>query len=112
MAEISSSQVKELREITGAGMMDCKNALVEAKGDVDAAVEWLRNKGLKSVSKRSDRDAKEGVICSSLHPNSRVGVLVELNCETDVVARGTDFSDTAKSEAMHIAWARPRFLDR
>ena len=112
MPEITSQMVKELRERTGAGMMDCKNALAESGGNMETALEWLRKKGLKSIGKRADRDAKEGLIYSYLHPNSRVGVMIELNCETDFVARNTDFQETAKGVAMHIAWANPRFLDR
>ncbi|MCC6954239.1 MAG: translation elongation factor Ts [Deltaproteobacteria bacterium] len=112
MADITAQLVKELRERTGVGMMDCKNALEETKGDMDAAIENLRKKGLKTLGKRMDREAKEGLIYSYLHPNSRVGVLVELNCETDFVARGDDFRETAKGIAMHVAWANPRFLDR
>ena len=112
MAEITSALVKELRDMTGAGMMDCKSALTEAAGDMEKAIDVLRKKGLKSASKRADRDASEGLIYSYIHPNSRVGVLLELNCETDFVARGEDFGGLAKRLAMHIAWANPRFVDR
>ena len=112
MAEISSSQVKELREITGAGMMDCKKALEETSGDVEKATDFLRKKGLKSVEKRAGKVAAEGLIFSYIHPGSRIGVILELNCETDFVARGDDFLQLAKDIGMHIAWAKPLYVSR
>lgn len=112
MAEITSQLVKELRDKTGAGMMDCKKALAETGGDMEKAIDTLRKKGLKDVSKRSGKVASEGQILSYIHAGERIGVLLELNCETDFVARGDDFKALAKSIAMHIAWANPRFLAR
>lgn len=112
MAEITAQMVKELREMTGAGMMDCKKALEEAKGSTDEAVALLRKKGLKQVEKRAGRVAAEGLIYSYIHPGSRVGVLLELNCETDFVARSDEFQELAKAVSMHIAWASPRFVSR
>jgi elongation factor Ts len=112
MAEISAERVKELREKTGAGMMDCKKALSESSGDLEKAIEILRKKGLKDVGKRSGKTAAEGTVLSYIHSGGRIGVLLELNCETDFVARGTDFSNAAREIAMHVAWAKPRFLSR
>jgi elongation factor Ts len=112
MAEISAQLVKELREKTGAGMMDCKKALAEAGGDCDKAIEVLRKKGLKDVDKRSGKIASEGVIYSYIHSGGRIGVMLELNSETDFVARGDDFTTLAKDIAMHVAWSNPRFLQR
>ena len=112
MAEISAQMVKDLREKTGAGMMDCKQALAETAGDLEKAIDFLRKKGLKSVSKRSDKVTAEGTVLSYIHPGSRVGVLLELNCETDFVSRGDDFQTLAKDLAMHIAWSAPKFLSR
>ncbi len=112
MAEISAQLVKELREKTGAGMMDCKKALAEAGGDCDKAIEVLRKKGLKDVDKRSGKVASEGVIYSYIHSGGRIGVMLELNSETDFVARGDDFTSLAKDIAMHVAWSNPRFLQR
>ena len=107
---ISAQLVKELREKTGAGMMDCKKALGEAAGDIEKAIDVLRKKGLKDVSKRSDKVAAEGVVYSYIH-GSRIGVMLELNCETDFVARGEEFQELAKSIAMHIAWSNPKYLN-
>lgn len=112
MSEINAELVKDLRNKTGAGVMACKEALREAKGNVDAAVDYLRKKGLKDVEKRAGRVAAEGAIYSYIHPGSRIGVMLELNCETDFVARGEDFKRLAHDIAMHVAWAAPRFLDR
>jgi elongation factor Ts len=103
MAEISAKLVKELRDITGAGMMDCKKALSETKGDKDKAVEWLRQKGIASAEKKSGRTAAEGAIGSYIHTGARVGVLVEVNCETDFVARGEIFQELIRNVAMQIA---------
>ncbi len=112
MAEVTAQMVKELREMTGAGMMDCKTALAEAAGDSEKAIEVLRKKGLKSVSKRADKVAAEGTVFSYIHPGSRIGVMLEMNCETDFVGRGDDFQGLAREVAMHIAWSKPRFLRR
>jgi elongation factor Ts len=103
MAEISAKLVKELRDATGAGMMDCKKALAETKGDKDKAVEWLRQKGIASAEKKSGRTAAEGAIGSYIHTGARVGVLVEVNCETDFVARGEIFQELIRNVAMQIA---------
>lgn len=110
MGEISASLVKELREKTGAGMMDCKSALSEANGSLDAAIEILRKKGMKDLGKRSGRTAAEGVIGTYIHAGSQIVAIVELNCETDFVARGDEFVDTAKSIAMHVAAMRPLYI--
>jgi elongation factor Ts len=103
MATISASMVKELREKTGAGMMDCKKALAECAGDADKAVEWLRQKGIATAEKKSGRTAAEGAIGSYIHTGARVGVLVEVNCETDFVARGEVFQELLRNVAMQIA---------
>src|SRR5439155_8770429 len=110
--KISAEQVKALREATGAGMMDCKRALQESGGDVARATEWLRQKGLDSAKKRAGRSAAEGVIDSYIHFNARVGVLVEVNCETDFVANTGEFRQLARDVALHVASARPRWLTR
>jgi elongation factor Ts len=110
--KISAEQVKALRQATGAGMMDCKRALQESRGDVAKATEWLRQKGLDSAKKRAGRSAGEGVIDSYIHFNGRVGVLVEVNCETDFVANTTEFRQLARDVALHVASARPRWLTR
>jgi elongation factor Ts len=109
---ITADQVKQLREKTGAGMMDCKTALTETGGDFDKAVEYLRKKGLASAAKRAGRAAKEGMIGHYIHMGGKVGVLVEVNCETDFVARTEDFQQLAKELAMHIAAADPRYVKR
>ena len=103
MAEIPAKDVKELRERTGAGMMDCKKALLETSGDKDKAVEWLRQKGLASASKKAGRVAAEGLVDSYIHTGGRIGVLVEVNCETDFVARNEDFPILVRNIAMQIA---------
>jgi elongation factor Ts len=103
MAEISAKLVKDLRDKTGAGMMDCKKALTEAKGDTEKAIEWLRQKGIASAEKKSGRTAAEGAIGSYIHTGARVGVLVEVNCETDFVARGEIFQELLRNVAMQIA---------
>jgi elongation factor Ts len=107
MTEISASMVKELREKTGAGMMDCKNALSEVKGDIEKAVEFLRKKGLATAQKRAGRAMTEGTIQSYIHMTGKLGVLVEVNCETDFVAKNEDFQQFAKNIAMHIAASNP-----
>jgi elongation factor Ts len=103
MADISAKLVKELRDKTGAGMMDCKKALTETKGDAEKAIEWLRQKGIASAEKKAGRTAAEGAIGSYIHTGARVGVLVEVNCETDFVARGDIFQDLIRNVAMQIA---------
>ena len=113
MAEIGAEKVKQLREMTGAGMMDCKKALQEADGDVEKAVELLRQKGLASAAKRAGRAANQGLIESYIHFNNTVGVLVEVNCETDFVANTEGFRQLAKDIALHIASpAAPRYVSR
>lgn len=108
---ISAADVKKLREMTGAGMMDCKKALTEAGGDQEKAIEVLRKMGLKNVGKRSGKVAAEGYVGMYLHAGGQVAAMVELNCETDFVARGDDFQNTAKGIAMHIAAMKPDYLD-
>jgi elongation factor Ts len=103
MAEISAKLVKDLRDKTGAGMMDCKKALSENNGDIEKAIEWLRQKGIASAEKKSGRTAAEGAIGSYIHTGARVGVLVEVNCETDFVARGEIFQELIRNVAMQIA---------
>jgi len=108
----SAEQVKELRERTGAGVMDCKAALEAAKGDMQGAVEHLRKKGLADAAKKAHREAKDGVVASYIHPGSKIGVLVEVNCETDFVARTDDFQQLVKDLAMQVAAANPSFVSR
>lgn len=103
MAEISAKVVKELRDKTGAGMMDCKKALKENEGDIAKATEWLRQKGITSAEKKSGRVAAEGIVASYIHTGGRVGVLVEVNCETDFVARREEFQTLARNIAMQVA---------
>ena len=110
MAEITAAAVKQLREKTGAGMMECKNALVEAGGSEDKAIDILRTRGLASAKKREGRIAAEGIVGSYIHMGGKVGVLVEVNCETDFVARSDEFQQLVKDIAMHIAAAEPRFV--
>jgi elongation factor Ts len=112
MAEITAAAVKALREKTGAGMMECKNALVEAGASEERAIEILRERGLASARKKEGRIAAEGAVGSYIHMGGKVGVLVELNCETDFVARGADFQQLVKDIAMHIAAAEPRYVSR
>lgn len=107
MANISAAMVKQLREKTGAGMMDCKNALSEVEGDIEKAIELLRKKGLATAQKRAGRALSEGIIQSYIHLNGKLGVLVEVNCETDFVAKNEDFQEFAKNIAMHIAASNP-----
>jgi elongation factor Ts len=108
----TAAQVKELREKTGAGMMDCKAALDESNGDIEKAIDLLRKKGLAQAAKRAGRVAKDGVIGHYIHMGGKVGVLVEVNCETDFVARTPDFQTLAKEIAMHIAAASPLVVKR
>ena len=110
MTAISAGDVKELRERTGAGMMDCKAALVEADGDMDKAIELLRVKGQAKAAKRGERAASEGLVTSYVHHNGKVGVLVEVACETDFVARNEDFAAFTRDIASHIAAAAPRYV--
>src|SRR5688572_30317902 len=112
MAEITAAAVKALREKTGAGMMDCKKALTEAGGNEEQAIEYLRKRGMASASKKAGRVAAEGVVGSYIHMGGKVGVLVEVNCETDFVARTEEFQALVKDIAMHIAAAEPRFVTR
>ncbi|MFM8364760.1 MAG: translation elongation factor Ts [Verrucomicrobiota bacterium] len=112
MSEISAALVKELREKTNAGMMDCKKALTETGGDLAAAEEYLRKKGIASAGKKADRAAKEGTIASYIHMQGKVGVLVEINCETDFVAKNDNFRDFVKDITLHIAAAHPLYVNR
>jgi elongation factor Ts len=112
MAEITAKMVKELREKTGVGMMDCKKALTEANGDFEKAIDELRKKGASKAEKRAGREAKEGIIQSYIHPGANLGVLIEINCETDFVANTDDMADFAKDVAMHIAAANPIVVKR
>lgn len=107
MAEITAQAVKELREKSGAGMLDCKKALLEAGGDFEKAVDWLRQKGLAAASKKSSRAATEGLVGSYIHAGGKIGVLVEINCETDFVAKNEDFQAFVRDVSMHIAAAAP-----
>jgi elongation factor Ts len=109
---VSASTVKELREKTGAGMMDCKKALTETDGDIQKAVDYLRQKGLAAAAKKADRTAADGAVGAYVHPGGKIGVLVEINCETDFVARTTEFQALLKDIAMQVAAANPRFVRR
>ncbi|HKP89664.1 MAG TPA: translation elongation factor Ts [Thermoleophilaceae bacterium] len=110
MAEVKAGDVKALRDRTGAGMMDCKAALQESDGDVEKAIEILRVKGQAQAAKRGERAASEGVVSSYVHATGKIGVIVEVNCETDFVARNDDFQEFARDVALHIAAARPEFV--
>ncbi len=109
---ITAQMVKELREKTGAGMMDCKKALTETEGDFDKAVKMLREKGIAKAAKREGRATAEGVVASYIHPGDKLGVLVEVNCETDFVARTEQFRSFARDIAMHVAAVNPLFVNR
>ncbi len=109
---ITADDVKQLRDKTGAGMMDCKRALTETDGDLDKAVAWLREQGLSTAAKKAGRVAREGVITSYIHHGSRLGVLLELNCETDFVARTDDFQQLARELAMQVAGLAPIYVSR
>ena len=111
MADISAELVKELRERTGAGFMDCKRALTEADGDLDKAVLILREKGLAAAAKKADRDAREGLVSSYIHTGGRVGVLIEVNCETDFVARTDEFQKLVRDLAVQVAGLAPLYVD-
>ena len=112
MSGISATAVKELREISGAGMMDCKKALSEASGNLDKAMDILRKSGIAKAQKKSGRSTKEGMIYSYIHPGSKLGVLIEINCETDFVAKTDDFTNLNKNIAMHIAASAPISVKR
>ena len=112
MAEVTAAAVKQLRDKTGAGMMECKNALVEAEGNDEVAVDILRKRGLASAKKREGRIAAEGIVGQYIHMGGKVGVLVEVNCETDFVARGDEFQQLVKDVAMHVAAAEPKYVSR
>ena len=112
MSGISATAVKELREISGAGMMDCKKALSEASGNLDKAMDILRKSGIAKAQKKSGRSTKEGMIYSYIHPGSKLGVLIEINCETDFVAKTDDFINLSKDLAMHIAASAPISVKR
>jgi elongation factor Ts len=109
---IKPEDVKQLREQTGAGIMDCKRALEESGGDVDKAILWLREKGLSTAAKKAGREAREGIVQSYIHHGARLGVLLELNCETDFVARTEDFQQLAREIAMQIAGMAPQYVSR
>ncbi|MCF8091923.1 MAG: translation elongation factor Ts [Desulfotignum sp.] len=110
MADISAAMVKELREATGSGIMDCKRVLAEADGNMEKAIDLLRKKGLAKAAKRAGRSTSEGIIYSYIHTGAKLGVLVEINCESDFVAKTDDFVEFAKNIAMHIAAANPAGL--
>jgi len=110
--EISIELVKDLRQRTGAGVIDCKTALREAKGDMEAAIEYLRRKGLATAAKKAGRIATDGLVSSYIHAGGKMGVLVEVNCETDFVAKTEDFQSFAKNIAMHIAATNPQYIKR
>jgi elongation factor Ts len=112
MTEISASVVRELRDKTGAGMMDCKKALAETAGNLEKAVDYLRTKGLASASKKAGRATNEGLVYSYIHPGGKVGVLLEVNCESDFVARTDDFVELCKDVAMQIAATNPAYVRR
>lgn len=110
--EVNATLVKELREKTGAGMMDCKKALAETAGNLEKAVDYLRQKGLAAATKKADRVATDGAVGAYVHPGGKIGVLVEINCETDFVARTNEFQSLLKDIAMQVAAASPRFMRR
>jgi len=112
MVELSANEVRTLREKTGAGLMDCKKALQETGGDMEKAIEHLRKKGIMAAEKKVGREAKQGAVTSYIHAGGKIGVLVEINCETDFVARNETFQNFTKDVAMHIAAANPRYLKR
>lgn len=112
MATVTHEMVKDLREKTGAGIMDCKKALTDADGDIDKAFDILRQKGLSIAAKKASRDAKDGAIGSYIHAGGKIGVLVEVNCETDFVARNPEFQELVKDIAMQVAWSNPPYIRR
>jgi elongation factor Ts len=109
---ITTDMIKELRELTGAGVLDCRNALRECEGDVQEAVDFLRKKGLASAAKKSGRIASEGIVTSYIHGNGKIGVLLELNCETDFVAKNEDFQELGRDIAMQVAASKPEYVKR
>jgi elongation factor Ts len=109
---ISAAEVKSLRDVTGAGIMDCKEALGQTNGDMEKAIEYLRKKGMAFAQRRSGRETKEGIIMSYMHPGNRLGVLVEVNCETDFVARTDEFQNFARNVAMQVAATNPIAVKR
>ena len=111
MATITADAVKDLRECTGAGMMDCKRALEESSGDVEKAVLLLRERGVAAAAKKSDREVREGIISSYIHTGGRVGVLIEVNCETDFVARTDEFQNLVRALAIQVAGLSPKWVD-
>jgi elongation factor Ts len=112
MAEITAQMVKELREATNAGVLDCKKALQEAEGDFDRAVDILREKGLSAAAKKANREANEGLVGTYIHPGSKVAAMVEVNCETDFVARTAEFQQLARDLAMQVVASQPQYLNR
>jgi elongation factor Ts len=110
MAEVTATLIKDLRERTGAGMSDCKKALIEVEGDIDKAIDYLRTKGLAKAAKKAGREATEGAVVSYIHGGGRIGVLVEINCETDFVARNEDFQSFTRDVALQIAAMNPQFV--
>ena len=112
MAEVTATLIKDLRERTGAGMSDCKKALTEVGGDMDKAIDYLRTKGLANAAKKAGREATEGAVVSYIHGGGRIGVLVEVNCETDFVARNEDFQAFTRDVALQIAAMNPQFVRR
>ena len=112
MADISAALVKELRERTGAGFMDCKKALTDADGDIDKAIALLRERGLAAAAKKSGREAREGLVSSYIHTGGRVGVLIEVNCETDFVARTDEFQKLVRDLAVQVAGLAPLYVDQ
>jgi elongation factor Ts len=111
VAEVTSEMIKELREKTQVGILDCKKALVECDGDIEKAADFLRKKGLAKATKKMGRTASEGIISSYIHSNSKIGVLLELNCETDFVAKNADFQELSKELCMQIAATNPLYID-
>lgn len=109
---VSAADVKKLRDMTGAGMMDCKKALAETEGDFEKAVDHLRTKGLAKAAKKAGRETSEGIVYSYIHPGDRIGVMIEVNCETDFVARNESFRSFVRDLAMHVAAASPRWVGR
>ncbi|MBX3026287.1 translation elongation factor Ts [bacterium] len=112
MSEVSASSVRDLRERTGAGMMDCKKALAEVDGDIEKAIVYLREKGLAAAAKRAGRTAADGLVEAYIHAGGKIGVLIEVNCETDFVARTDDFRGLVRDLAMQVAAANPRYVSR
>ncbi|NLN17604.1 MAG: translation elongation factor Ts [Firmicutes bacterium] len=110
--EITASMVKELRERTGSGMMDCKRALIETKGDIEAAIDYLRQQGLSAAAKKAGRIAAEGIVDSYIHMGGRIGVLIEVNCETDFVAKTEQFRTFVRDMAMQVAASKPEYVSR